>query len=484
WDEQTYLPAGGAEHRAAQLEMLAKLTHERRTDPRIGELLDTAADGEWSADPAAPEAVNVREWRRSYDRATKLPASLVAELARLESQAQHQWMEARRRSDFSIFRPFLAKMIELKRQEADAVGYKAARYDALLDQYEPGATSASLTELFAKLRADLVPLVQAIAEAPKKPDDSVLQRHYPVDRQQHFAEMAAAAVGFDFTKGRLDVAAHPFCSSVGPADCRLTTRYNPRDFIEAFFGVMHETGHGLYEQGLDRDFFGTPMGEAVSLGVHESQSRLWENTVGRSLAFWEFFLPLARGVFPQALGDVGVEEFHQAVNTVKPSLIRVEADESTYNLHVLVRFELEQALLAGDLAVDDVPTAWNQKYRDYLGLTPPDDAQGCLQDIHWSCGLVGYFPTYTIGNMLAAQFTNKADEELGGLSALVRRGDFRPLLDWLRTKIHRHGMRYYSADLVRRIDGGEPDHRPLVAELRAKYAPIYGLYYAGMDVSI
>jgi carboxypeptidase Taq len=305
--------------------------------------------------------------------------------------------------------------------------------------------------------------------------DGILTRHFPRDRQRIFAEAAAGALGFDFNRGRLDVAAHPFCTGIGPGDCRITTRYDERQFADAFFGVLHEVGHGLYEQGLDPAHYGTPMGEAVSLGVHESQSRLWENAVGRGRAFWTYWFPLAQRVFHEALADVSIDAFHRAVNRVEPSLIRVQADEATYNLHIIVRFELEQALLSGALAVADVPAAWNEKYRETLGVTPRTDAEGCLQDIHWSAGLVGYFPTYTLGNIYAAQFFARALAELGDLDSAFARGDFRPLLDWLRAQVHAHGQRYRAAELIERVTGSKPDHRPLVESLRRKFAEVYGV---------
>jgi carboxypeptidase Taq len=317
--------------------------------------------------------------------------------------------------------------------------------------------------------------VAAIAGSTRGPKPSALEGDYPPDRQKIFGEMVASAIGFDFERGRLDTTAHPFCTGIGPGDTRITTRFDPRDFSGAFFGILHEVGHGLYEQGLDPDRHGEPMGEAVSLGVHESQSRLWENAVGRSKAFWEHWLPLARRFFREPLHAIPLDEFHAAINRVEPSLIRVEADEVTYNLHILIRFELERALIGGDLAVADLPEAWTSRYREYLGITPPDDARGCLQDIHWAAGLVGYFPTYTLGNLYAAQLREAADADLGDLEPAFARGDFAGLLGWLRDKIHRNGRRYRAADLIRLATGSTLDHRPLVRSLRQKYGPIYGV---------
>jgi carboxypeptidase Taq len=455
--------------------LLARLGHEMLTDPRIGEQLASVEGTPLVADPASDAGANVREIRRSYDRAVKLPKELVEELARVTTQAQGAWQEARQYSDFARFRPWLEKIVALKRQEEAAVGYKESPYDALLDEYEPGATAREITKLFADLAAGLVPLVAAITGAGKQPDRDLLHREYPVDRQEVFGQAAAAAVGFDFDAGRLDKTTHPFCSGLGPGDCRITTRYNPRFFNEAFFGILHESGHGLYEQGLDPAHTGTPLGSAASLGIHESQSRLWENQVGRGRPFWEHFFPRARQTFPGALRDVSLDAWLFAVNDVRPSFIRVEADEATYNLHIILRFELEQALLTGDLAPADVPAAWNAKFQTMLGLTPPDDARGCLQDIHWSFGGLGYFPTYTLGNLYAAQFMDQARRDLPGLDDDFRRGEFGRLKGWLTEKIYRHGQRYRPGELCRRITGRSLDHRPFLSYLRAKYEPLYGL---------
>ncbi len=480
WDEQTYMPAGGAEHRGTQMAMLAGLQHERATDPRIGELLAIVEGSPLVHDPDSFEAADIREWRRGYDRRTRLPRSLVEDMARTTSMAQSEWVAARTASDFDRFRPWLERIIRLKRDEASCLavsGSGDSSYDPLLDDYEPGARSDDLTELFRALREELTPLVASITEAAARrgSDEAILNRSYPRDRQRIFGEAVAAAVGFDFHRGRLDVTAHPFCSGIGPGDCRITTRFDEHEFSEAFFGILHEVGHGLYEQGLDASRYGTPTGEAVSLGVHESQSRLWENLVGRSRAFWSYWLPMARRIFHEALADVTLDRFHTAVNRVEPSLIRVRADEATYNLHIIVRFELERALLAGDLDAADVPTAWNEKYREFLGVEPKNDAEGCLQDIHWSAGLIGYFPTYTLGNVYAAQLFSAAGSQLGDLDTAFAQGDFVGLLGWLREKIHHQGQRYRAADLIRRVTGSPPDHRPLLDNLRRKYTELNNL---------
>jgi carboxypeptidase Taq len=475
WDEQTYMPRGGAEHRGAVIGYLAGLHHEKATDPRIADWLAAVEGSDFVADPLSPPAVNVREWRRAYERLTRLPRALVEDLARTTSLAQQQWVEARQASDFGRFRHWLAQIVALKQREAECLTRGGPLYDALLDEYEPGASSQEIAALFAAIKADLVPLVAAIAGAARRPDPTLLERDYPVDRQRIFGEAAAAAIGFDFQMGRLDVTAHPFCSGIGPGDCRITTRFDPYTFGDAFFGILHETGHGLYDQGLDPAHYGTPMGEAVSLGIHESQSRLWENAVGRSRPFWTHFFPLARQVFHETLHDVTLDAFLGAVNHVEPSLIRVQADEVTYNIHILIRFELEQALVSGDLPVDDVPAAWCDRYTHTLGVTPRNDAEGCLQDIHWSAGLFGYFPTYTLGNLFAAQLMDGARRDLGDLDGAFARGQFAPLLDWLRARVHRHGQRYHATQLIAQATGAPPDHRPLVRALHRRYGEAYGL---------
>jgi carboxypeptidase Taq len=475
WDELTYMPRAGAVHRGNQMALLTGLDHAKATDPRIGALLEELEGSDLIKDPLSPAAVNIREIRRVYDRMVRVPRPLMEELARVTTLAQQEWEEARRDADFGRFQPWLEKIVALKRQEADAVGYDTVAYDALLEDYEPGARSAEIVTLFEALGRDLAPLVQALAGARRKADVTILHREFPLDKQRTFGETVAAAVGFDFRGGRLDKTVHPFCSAIGPGDCRLTTRFYRRNFSEAFFGILHEVGHGLYEQGLDPEHCGTPMAEIPSLAMHESQARLWENTIGRSRPFWDHFYPLARELFHDALRDVALEDFHLAVNHVEPSFIRASADEITYNLHILVRFELERALVAGDLETADVPAAWNEAYQRYLGITPPDDAAGCLQDGHWGSGLIGYFPTYTLGNLIAAQLFARAVADLGDLSESFARGQFDVLLGWLRVNVHRQGQRYPTTRLVEQVTGSSLDHRPFVQAMRQKYGELYGI---------
>jgi carboxypeptidase Taq len=503
WDEQTYMPMGGSTHRAEQLGHLAGLHHERATDPQIGDMLAIVESSDLAADPDADSAVNIREIRRSYDRFSKLPRDLAEALARTTSLAQQEWIAARHDSSFGRFRPWLDRILHLKREEGTCLsstlsdGSKASGpnddgnfvYDPLLDEYEPGARSAELAVLFAALRDELVPLAQTIADASTKRSrdeggfaggtaghgDAILKRVYPLERQKFFGEAVASSVGFDFQKGRLDVTAHPFCTGIGPGDTRITTRYDEHQFGDAFFGILHEVGHALYEQGLPGKHFGTPIGAAVSMGVHESQSRLWENAVGRSRAFWTYWFPLASRVFHQALHDVDLDRFLIAINNVAPTSIRVQADEVTYNLHIIVRFELEMAMLNDQIATSDLPDAWRQKYAELLCISPSSDAEGCLQDIHWSAGLFGYFPTYTLGNLYAAQLFDKARTDLSNLDSSFARGDFGELLHWLRHNVHRHGQRYRPVPLIERATGAKLDHRCLIAALKHKYGELYGI---------
>jgi carboxypeptidase Taq len=475
WDERTYMPLAAGEYRAEQMTFLSGLMHKKRTSPRLGELLAELSASDLMKDRHSDAATTIRELKRQYDKRVKLPQSLVEELTRASVLGQQAWVKARQDNDFAALAPHAEKLFHLKRQQAECLGYDDNAYDALLDDFEPDAKTADVARVLAELRSQLVPLVQAVMQSGRTAPVEILQREYPAAVQESFGKAAAAAIGFDFTRGRLDVTHHPFCSGMGPHDCRITTRYDERFFGSAFFGMLHEAGHGIYDQGLRPEQFGLPPGNYVSLGIHESQSRMWENLVGRSRPFWQHFFPQLQAAFPAAVGDVKPDDFFWAINHVTPSLIRVEADEATYNLHIIIRFELEQALLNQELAIGDLSAAWREKYQQYLGIEPTTDADGCLQDIHWSAALIGYFPTYSLGNLYAAQFFEQADRDLGGLAAEFARGDFAPLKTWLNEKIHHRGQCYTAAELVELVTGKPLSPAPLIRHLRDKLGPLYGL---------
>jgi carboxypeptidase Taq len=475
WDELTYMPDRGGAHRGEQMALLQGLYHAQATDPAIGELLNLLENSEFTHDGSSISAANIREIGRAYRRATRVPRELVEELARVTTRAQREWEQARIEDDYRVFEPWLARVLALKREEAAAVASGLNLYDALLDEYEPGARGADLERLFQALRAEIAPLAAAIEAAPRQPATALLEQGYPIQAQAEFSRLLASSIGFDFASGRIDETVHPFCCSIGPGDCRLATRFHPDNVADGIFATLHEVGHGLYEQSLDPEHHGTPMAEVPSLGLHESQSRLWENNVGRSLPFWRHFFPLARQHFRPLLDSATLEQFHFAVNSVRRTPIRMTADEVTYNLHILIRFDLERALVAGELAPRDLPTAWNEAYSKILGLVPASDLEGCLQDGHWGSGLIGYFPTYTLGNLYAAQLFNQARAELVGLEEEFARGRFETLLEWLRDRVLRHGCRYSASALVERATGQPVDYRPFTSSLLTKYRELYRL---------
>lgn len=475
WDERVYMPRNASEHRANQMALLAGMVHERFVSPRIGELINILVNDGMNLGDDSADAANIREIKRVYEKAVKIPKSLVEELSRTVTMSQGVWQDARKKSDFAMFQPWLEKIVGLKQQEAEAIGYETSAYDAMLDDFEPGASSEKIANVFAGLRNELVDLIARVRNSGKGPDMSIITRDFPVDRQEKFGSEAASAIGFNFQSGRLDVTIHPFCTDIGPGDVRITTRYDKNHFPQAFFGILHEAGHGLYEQGLPREHYGTPCGDSASLGIHESQSRMWENLVGRSRAYWKHFFPRAQAVFPEALSGVTLDQFYFAINDVRPSFIRVEADEATYNLHILLRFEIESAFFNNDLEVADIPAAWNEKFKKYFGIVPQNDALGCLQDVHWSAGLIGYFPTYTLGNLYAAQFFAKAKSDLGNLENRFAVGDFAGLLAWLRENIHQRGHRYRAEQLVEKVTGQPLTHKPLMEYLENKFGELYGL---------
>jgi carboxypeptidase Taq len=473
WDQETMLPKRGAAGRARMLATMAGLRHERFIDPRVGERIAEceAAPGRFDEE----ERAQVRELAHDWRRATKLPKELVEELAAAESAALEAWRDARARRDWKAFAPHFGRLLELMRRRIAILGFGERPYDGFLDDYERGTTEATLERLFADLGARLAPMVAALLEQRDRVDARCVKQGFDETRQEELAWEIVRAMGFDLEAGRIDRSSHPFCSGIAFGDVRLTRRFVADDLRPALFGVIHEAGHGLYEQGLPQRLDRTPLGEACSLGVHESQSRLWENVVGRSLPFWQAFAPVAARLFPGQLRGVTAEQLWRAVNQVERSLIRVEADELTYNLHVTVRFEVERALVRGDLPLADVPVAWNETMRRLLGVTPANDSEGCLQDIHWSMGAIGYFPTYTLGNLYAAQLFEAAQREIAGLDASIARGELLPLRDWLRTKVHAHGRRYQAKELVERATGAPPTAEPFLRHLKTKFSAIYGI---------
>lgn len=471
WDQQTYMPAKGAKARSLQLSTISGLRHKTLIGDEMKGHLEAlvGAENELNGDAL----VNIREIRRQHERALHVPNELVREISRVQSLALGAWVEAREESDFSRFAPWLKEMLGLKRQEADAVGYTDCRYDALHGEYEQGSSARRVSEIFASLRKELVPLVKELLDSPAAATRKPIDGDFPIGAQGDFSARLLTAIGFDWEAGRVDVSAHPFCSG-NVNDVRLTTRYDERNIAQAFFGLLHEGGHGLYEQGLSPEFEGTPRAQSVSLGIHESQSRMWENLVGRSRPFWQFALPIMKEFFP-GVGNLTLDEWYKSVNRVDRSLIRVEADEVTYNLHIILRFELEMDLIDERLAVDDLPGAWNGKMQEFLGISPENDAQGCLQDIHWAYGILGYFPTYALGNLYASQFYRAAQKAIPNLASQYETGNFAPLLEWLRENIHRRGQALRPEELVKEVTGEELNARYQVAYLKEKFRALYDI---------
>ena len=473
WDRQTYMPEGGVAGRAEQMATLSRLAHEMLVDIETGRLLDSSGE----PDPSSEKGALIRRARHDYERATRLPAELVAEITRTTTLAEPAWVKAQEESDWSLFTPHLEKIVRLQREATEALGYDDHPYDVLLDGYEPGAKKKQLEAMFEELKKDIVPLVRAVAGHEEDGEDRVapLYGTFGEAEQEEFGKAVIGAFGYDWKRGRQDCSVHPFCINFGPGDVRITTRFDKGWLAPALFGTMHEAGHALYEQGINPDYARTPLGGGASMGVHESQSRLWENLVGRSRSFWAHYYPKLQDVFPKALGGVDSEAFYRAINVLEPSKIRVEADEVTYNLHILLRFELEVALLEDKLSIADLPSAWNAKMEEYLGISPENDAEGVLQDIHWSNGVFGYFPTYTIGNVLSVQFFDEAVKQRPEIPAEMKEGEFSTLHTWLEENIYRHGSRYYPDELVERITGRPLDTTPYLRYLKNKFGELYDL---------
>lgn len=473
WDENTYMPDGAAEARGQQMATLERIVHEHLTDPALADLVGFLEAAGYPEDGV--ERATVRQARRALDRATKLPASLVEALSKHVARARVAWARARQENDFAGFAPELEHMLELKREEADALGYEAHRFDALHDLSEPGSTAARLRSVFTPLRRELSELVAQIREAGSVIDDGILHQGFDEAAQERFAVDTVVGFGYDLNRGRLDRTVHPFATALSKYDVRITTRYQGHFLNPALFGTLHEAGHALYEQGVADAYYRTPLEGTCSLGMHESQSRLWENLVGRSRAFWEGAYPRLQRTFPSQFGDVGLDAFYAAVNRVDPSPVRVDADEVTYNLHIMLRFELEIALLEGSLSVRELPAAWNDGMRDMLAIVPDSDSNGVLQDVHWSIGLIGYFPTYALGNIISVQLFEAACAAHPGIPREIRAGHFGTLLGWLRENVHRHGARYLPDELLLRATGSGLDAGPYLRYLREKYSELYGL---------
>lgn len=481
WDQETYMPAGGGQARAEQIATLQTLAHDKFVSAETEELLSLWIDkstGQIQAHVQSElddtsQALLQETWR-DFSQAKKLPSSFVNRLQRECSLAQQVWTEARKNNDFKSFLPHLRTLLALKIEEAKYLGFVDSPYDPLLDRYEPGATAAQLKPLFAKLRERLVPLLQQVMNSSHKPDEGLLTQPFETEKQLEFGRMVLEKMGYQFERGRLDLSTHPFTTSFHPTDVRVTTRVHEKDLPSCLFSCIHEGGHGLYEQGLLPKYYGTPMAEPVSLGIHESQSRLWENCVGRSHPFWQHFYPLLQQTFPNQLGEVLFDDFFAAINKVKPSLVRVEADELTYNLHIMVRFEIELALIEGQLQVEDLPTAWNDKMKDYLGITPNRDVEGVLQDMHWSMGAFGYFPTYALGNLYASMIYDQALHDIPALEESIAQGSLLPLRDWLKENIHQYGRQFTSKELVHRVTGHSLSSEPFLSYLERKFSKLYG----------
>ena len=472
WDKETQMPKGGADTRATQMSTLARVIHLKNTAPRIGALLSNLEPELGVSDTI--DGALVRLMRLEYERRSKLPADFVAEFSKARSVAGSVWETARPRNDFKSFQPHLEKMFEYTRRAADLYGYDSHPYDALLWDFDPGLQTAHIKDIFTEIRAFTVPLLKRIVAAGETVDYTILERSFPIDAQRAFALEVAQAFGYDLERGRLDVTAHPFATNFSRDDVRITTRFSENYFPMAFYGVLHETGHAMYEQNTASELRRTPLARGAWSTAHESQSRLWENLVGRSEAFWQHWMPRARQHFT-ALADVDAALMYKLVNRVQPSLIRVEADELTYNLHIMLRFELELAVLEDRLKVGELPEAWGAKMQEYLGVTPPDDRDGVMQDIHWSSGYFAYFPTYSLGNILSVGLFEKAESQMGDLHAMFARGEFKPLLHWLTHAMLRHGKTYLPTELIERATGSSLSAAPYLRYLTRKFSGIYNL---------
>jgi carboxypeptidase Taq len=474
YDQQTAMPAGGAEMRGYALSTLQTLAHQKFTSPEVGRLLDELSKAAENLDPDSDDARLIKVTRRQYDKATRVPDDLVAEEAQVTAVAYGVWAEARSEDNFAKFQPHLEKIVDIKRRYAQLFAPFDHVYDPLLDDFEPGMKTADVKAIFEGLRPQQVALVRAISEKPVA-DSSFLHQPFDPQKQWDFGVDVITRFGYDWNRGRQDKSPHPFTQGLNRGDVRITTRVYPDFLNAALFGTMHECGHALYEQGYSESLERTPMAGGASLAVHESQSRMWENLVGRSLPFWEFFYPRLQAVFPDQLGKVDLMTFYRGINKVQPSLIRVEADEATYNLHIMLRLEIEIALMEGAVEVKDLPALWNQRMHEYLGVTPATNAEGVLQDVHWSGGMIGYFSTYALGNLMSIQLWNCIQHDIPDLSDQIRRGEFSALLGWLRSKVHIHGGKFEPQELIQKVTGSKIDSAPYVQYLKTKFGELYSL---------
>lgn len=471
WDQEVYMPAKGAPYRGRQLATLATQAHEILTGEALGNLLQEL---HLAVDLDENQSANIRLSLEDYEKNRKLPHEFVEELSMLTSECFNAWIAARKQNDFSLFAPSLSKMIALKRKQADLYGYNEHPYDALLDEYEKGATVAMLDPIFNGIKEQLPILLAKIKSAPQVSND-FFHKHFPRQQQWDFSIDVLKGMGFDFDAGRQDYSEHPFTTSFAPADVRLTTRVDENNYASLLWSCIHEGGHGLYEQGLPEIEYGLPLGAAASLGIHESQSRFWENCIGRSLDYWKHYYPTLQSYFPAQLEQITTEDFFKAANRVEPSLIRTEADELTYHFHVLIRYEIEKALIAGTLDTKDLSATWNELYNKYLGITPKDDKTGVLQDVHWSHGSFGYFPTYTLGSFYAAQFYDQAGKEIPEMGQKLHSGELGAILLWLRENVHIHGRKYTSEQLCEKITGNKLDIGFFIRYATEKYKLVYGI---------
>jgi carboxypeptidase Taq len=475
WDQQTMMPPRGATARAETVGTVQRISHEMFVSDETGRLLDAAASQLNGAAPDSDEAALVRVVRRRWEKARRVPSDLAAELARAASVGQQAWIIARRNSDFAGFVPYLERNFELVRSYVDCFDEYECAYDPLLDDYEPGGRTAEVRRLFDELKAALRELIAAVREHADRVDDSMLHGHFPVDRQRELVAWLLDLMGFDRSSWRIDDAVHPFATGFGNEDVRITTRWDERFLPTSMYGAMHECGHGLYEAGVAQSLQRSPLGHPESLGLHESQSRLWENMVGRGRPFCGVLAPKIAELFSGPISHLDGDRLYRAVNRVTPSLIRVEADEVTYGLHIVLRFELEQELVDGQLAVRDLPEAWNARYKEYLGVDVPDDAHGVLQDVHWSSGLIGYFPTYALGNLVAGQLFERAHRDMPDLDAQLAAGELSGLREWLREHVHRHGAKFATGELLERVVGGPIEVKPFIDHLKGKLSQVYDL---------